>query len=972
MRPDRLNYTWLRWLTICCFLPAAALAQLPGASQQKRVEPVTVQHRLALVIGNGAYQNLQRIPQSLNDADDMTATLRGLGFTVTEYKDLQIEPLIRAVTSFRATVQQNDLALVYYSGHGGQWGEENYLLPIEYEPPSPQEAEFVARRALPMSMIRDGIEKTARVRVLIFDACRSSPLLSSKDTPGGLQKINIRPEGTLVAYASADQQGSGFHTDRRNSDYTELLLKSLKQTQLPDIKALFEQVQIQLYEASNKTQTPYLYGFLSGPLYLGKPPSETRPIANEAIDLDLERYTAVKESRDPDQLEEVANKLRRVDLAEILRDRARAMRSVSAPPAIATNKLPPPPNHDELTKSADAAFESKDYNAAFGNYLKLAQDNDPWGELRLGYLYNLGLGVTQDYGQAAAWYRKAADQGRGVAMRDLGILYEDGHGVAQNYATALSWYRKAADAGDSGGMNNIGSLYENGEGVPKDINQALIWYRKAADAGDSNAKTNVARLAPAPVVPAQIDKDALTKSADAAYDRKDYTSALRDYRKLAQANDSWGQLRLGFMYNMGYGTTQDYAEAAAWYRKSADLGRAMAMRDLGLLYEHGRGLKQDYSQAAIWYQKAADAGDEGGMNDLGILYENGTGVPKNLDKALELYKKAAAAGDESAKTNVTRLTPAPVDKDALTKSADAAYDRKDYTSAFNDYKKLAQANDAWGQLRLGFMYHQGYGTTQDYAQAAVWYRKSADQGRAMAMRDLGILYEHGNGVAKDYNQAVYWYRKAADAGDEGGMNDLAIMYEDGYGVPKDVEQAVTWYKKAAALGDENAKTNLTRLGRLDLPATERDQLTKSADAAYDRKDYTSAFNDYTKLANANDAWGQLRLGFMYNNGWGTTQNYPQAAVWYRKAADAGRTMAMRNLGILYDEGKGVTKDYAQALFWYRKAANAGDAGSMNNLGILYEYGYGVPKDINQAVSWYTKAAAGGDENGKTNLKRLGR
>jgi TPR repeat protein len=315
---------------------------------------------------------------------------------------------------------------------------------------------------------------------------------------------------------------------------------------------------------------------------------------------------------------------------------------------------------------------------------------------------------------------------------------------------------------------------------------------------------------------------------------------------------------------------------------------------------------------------------------------------------------------------------ASVDRDALTRSADTAYDRKDYTSALRDYQTLAQANDAWGQLRLGFMYHMGYGTPQDYAQAAVWYRKSADQGRGMAMRDLGILYEHGNGVKQDYRQAAYWYRKAADAGDGGGMNDLGILYEDGYGVPKDVEQAVAWYQKAAAAGDDSAKTNLARLGRLELSATERDQLTKSADAAYDRKDYTSAFNDYTKLAKSNDAWGALRLGFLYQNGWGTRQDYNQAAYWYRKSADAGRAVAMRNLGILYEGGMGVPRDFTQAAQWYRKAADAGDAGGMNNLGILYENGTGVPKDINQAINWYTKASAGGDENGKTNLKRLGR
>jgi TPR repeat protein len=927
-------------LTLLALLPVAALAQPP---QQKRVEVITVQRRLALVIGNGSYHNLLRIPQSLNDADDMAAALRALGFTVTEYKDLQIEPLIRAVTSFRATIQPSDLALVYYSGHGGQWGEENYLLPVEYEPPAPQEAEFVGRRALPMSMIRDGLERNARVRVLIFDACRSSPLLSSKDTPGGLTKIPIRPEGTLVAYASADQQGSGFHTDRRNSDYTEQLLKSLRSPQLPDIKSVFEQVQIQVYEASNKSQTPYIYGFLSGPLYLGNPPAPVevavRQAPSDTIDLDLERYTAVKESRDPDQLESVANKLHRSDLAEILRERAKAMRSVAAPPpAAVVNNTAPAPNLDVLTKHAGDAFDRQDYPTAFPDYVKLALSGDALAMARLAYMYDVGQGttqnygqafnwyskaaqagnsyamfnlgvmydnakgVTQDYNQAFTWYRKGADAGNANAMTNLAFLYETGHGVTLDYNQAVSWYRKAADGGNIQAMNNLGTLYELGHGVPKDIDQAKVWYRKASDAGNADAKTNLARLGNAPSPPApktgltDAEKAQITKRADAAYDRKDYAAAVPEYRKLALVNDTWAMSRLGYLYNRGLGVKRDDAEAARWLRKASEAGNVHSMYNLAVLYGSGQGVAQDYDEAVKWYRKAAEGGDVDGMAGLAYMYDEGHGVP------------------------------------------------------------------------------------QDFDQAMTWYRKAADLNNAWAMNNIGTLYQNGQGV------------------------------------PKDLDQAAVWYRKAIAAGNEDAKGNLSRLPASNnssvsnntLTTAEKEQITKRADDAYDRKDYAAAVPEYRKLALAGDLWGMSRLGYLYDRGLGIRQDDAQSAYWLRKAAEAGNAHSMYNLAVLYGSGKGVPQDnnqavawyrkaadagdvdgmaglafmysngrglpqdYSQALSWYRKAADQGNDWAMNNLATLYENGEGVSKDIEQAVVWYRKAAAAGNEDAKGNLKRLGR
>jgi hypothetical protein len=245
----------------------AIAASLFAQDGTKSIKPVNVARKVALVIGNSSYQRIPGVPPAAADADDMAQTLRNLRFdAVTVKKNLNGDALISEIARFtRADVQPGDLALVYYSGHGGQVGEENYLLPVDYEPPS--EEELVERRAYKMSRVRDALERTnARVRVLIFDACRNSPVTTTKGATSGLRAMDGKPEGTLIAYASAHNQVARYDGSR-NSFYTSELLAEMRQPGA-DLKAIFERVQNRVYERTGHQQTPYLYGFLSGPLYL--------------------------------------------------------------------------------------------------------------------------------------------------------------------------------------------------------------------------------------------------------------------------------------------------------------------------------------------------------------------------------------------------------------------------------------------------------------------------------------------------------------------------------------------------------------------------------------------------------------------------------------------------------------------------------------------------------------------------------
>jgi TPR repeat protein len=102
----------------------------------------------------------------------------------------------------------------------------------------------------------------------------------------------------------------------------------------------------------------------------------------------------------------------------------------------------------------------------------------------------------------------------------------------------------------------------------------------------------------------------------AAFQKEDYTLALRHFLPLAEQGDSATQVNLGFMYEQGKGVKQDDAEAVSWYRKSAEQGNAVAQNNLGLMYEQGKGVKQSKATAIEWYEKAALQGDEDAKRNL--------------------------------------------------------------------------------------------------------------------------------------------------------------------------------------------------------------------------------------------------------------------------------------------------------------------------------------------------------------------
>ena len=104
----------------CCYIFLVLF--LPG------IVTAAQELRTALVIGNSAYSS-GPLKNPVNDATDMAAMLKNLGFSVT-LKEATLQQMDEAIEAFGNSLKKGGVGLFYYAGHGVQVNGTNYLLPI--------------------------------------------------------------------------------------------------------------------------------------------------------------------------------------------------------------------------------------------------------------------------------------------------------------------------------------------------------------------------------------------------------------------------------------------------------------------------------------------------------------------------------------------------------------------------------------------------------------------------------------------------------------------------------------------------------------------------------------------------------------------------------------------------------------------------------------------------------------------------
>lgn len=236
--------------------------------------------RTALVIGNGSYRD-GPLKNPVNDAKDVAATLRTLGFEVAELADASQKGMKQAIRDFgRRLEQRKGAALFYYSGHGVQTNGRNYLIPVDAQIDSEQTVDIEAVTADSVLAVMDAAQ--TQINFVFLDACRNNPFARSFRSPSqGLAYMDA-PSGTLIAYATAPGRTASDGA-ARNGTYTEALLRHISDPDL-SVSQMLMRVGVDVEATTARAQVPWHAQSLRGEFYFGRLKQEApfAPASNTA------------------------------------------------------------------------------------------------------------------------------------------------------------------------------------------------------------------------------------------------------------------------------------------------------------------------------------------------------------------------------------------------------------------------------------------------------------------------------------------------------------------------------------------------------------------------------------------------------------------------------------------------------------------------------------------------------------------
>jgi hypothetical protein len=338
-------------------LPLLLLLLLCAATQAAAQEA----RRVALVIGNAAYQHTPRLANPGNDARRMAALLREAGIEVIEGLDLTRQQMDARLREFGDRLEGGAVGIFFYAGHGLQVAGENYLLPVDARLQRERDLEF---EAVPLARVLRVMEDAVATRLIFLDACRDNPLAQTLARSMGTRSAAIgrglgavtAGRGTMVSYAT--QPGNvALDGDGENSPFTAALLRHLTEPGL-DVSLAMRRVREAVLTQTGQRQVPWEHSSLVGEVVLvpavavipprppAPPAAEPPPAPPVAIpglpqmDRDALFWASVAGSTRAEDFEAYLRAFPEGTFAELARNRIAALRA--PPPALPPQPAPVP------------------------------------------------------------------------------------------------------------------------------------------------------------------------------------------------------------------------------------------------------------------------------------------------------------------------------------------------------------------------------------------------------------------------------------------------------------------------------------------------------------------------------------------------------------------------------------------------------------------------------------------------------
>ena len=241
------------------------------------------QNRYALIIGNANYPRAEdRLPNAINDTNDISAALRGLGFNVELKQNLQRIDMVREISAFitRLRSDRNSEGFFWYAGHAMEIEGVNLLLPLDV---NVENDELIRATSYSVTdLTRQLGEVRNKVNVVVLDACRVPPSSggsrSTGDTSRVIKTVALTVPDLFVIFSTAPGtvalDGAG-----RNSPFAEAFLMNIRS--IEPLTIMTGHVTSDTLSLTNQRQRPYISGSMGREnIYYSLNPSGVQPPPN--------------------------------------------------------------------------------------------------------------------------------------------------------------------------------------------------------------------------------------------------------------------------------------------------------------------------------------------------------------------------------------------------------------------------------------------------------------------------------------------------------------------------------------------------------------------------------------------------------------------------------------------------------------------------------------------------------------------
>ncbi|MGI9480640.1 MAG: caspase family protein [Hyphomicrobiaceae bacterium] len=347
--------------------------------------------RVALVIGNGAYEYTTPLKNAPNDGKLIIEKLTKLGFKVIGGTDLTKSKMRTALREFARALDRASVVALFFAGHGLQVAGTNYLVPVDANITVAADLEW---EAVSMQAILRQMQNRQRTSIIILDACRDNPLsrrlaramgTRSNSVGRGLARM-VAGAGSFIAFSTAPDETALDGDSGKHSPFTAALARYIEQPGL-DIAQLFRRVRLDVEEATSGQQVPWSNSSLREDFQFRprnsdavKKKPRTSP-ATSLVQYEITYWNSVKDSSDPQVLQTYIDKYPKgqfSELAKVLisaakREQAnrqqRAQQEAAVRDALAAKRVAER-EQGEALKKAFAATREDEYRRALAEAAK--------------------------------------------------------------------------------------------------------------------------------------------------------------------------------------------------------------------------------------------------------------------------------------------------------------------------------------------------------------------------------------------------------------------------------------------------------------------------------------------------------------------------------------------------------------------------------------------------------------------------